>query len=328
MKTLLMIMVLILLGMGCTQTTSTAPIVCNAPYILVGTDCCLDNNNNSICDSHEDVNEAWADVTEDVAEPVNYPRYFAKKQILESCITAAQQCNSLRLMQPGATCPNTCGRACTDKLTGVDALSPEVIWDVGAQYLREGGRYFVQRVEVNYCNVGIDAGCVVFDHNCVPGTACYQCSIAEEKSLASELTVELPQLLKDFEKYSTQFQADTIQDSEIINDWRNLSSLHFEEQLLQTPQIANDYARESKYSLAHIDSFENFIKDNEAELGNHSVPTFEVKTALIDDKVRIMNNIEGMASGIEVLKTQAEQQQRAEAQQLEVVLGLLKLLLV
>ena len=134
--------------------------------------------------------------------------------------------------------------------------------------------------------------------------------------------------MKYFEKYSTQFQADTIQDSEIINDWRNLSSLHFEEQLLQTPQIANDYARESKYSLAHIDSFENFIKDNEAELGNHSVPTFEVKTALIDDKVRIMNNIEGMASGIEVLKTQAEQQQRAEAQQLEVVLGLLKLLLV
>ena len=48
---------LILLGLiltvvfvsGCTQ----AEITCNAPYIKVGTECCLDTNNNSICDKDE-----------------------------------------------------------------------------------------------------------------------------------------------------------------------------------------------------------------------------------------------------------------------------------
>lgn len=31
------------------------PIVCDAPYILVGTECCLDENNNAICDSDETI---------------------------------------------------------------------------------------------------------------------------------------------------------------------------------------------------------------------------------------------------------------------------------
>ncbi|MDP3734207.1 MAG: hypothetical protein Q8R37_03175 [Nanoarchaeota archaeon] len=39
---------------GCTQsTTNTNQVVCNKPYILVGTECCLDKNDNSICDRDE-----------------------------------------------------------------------------------------------------------------------------------------------------------------------------------------------------------------------------------------------------------------------------------
>ncbi len=34
--------------MGCAQT-----ITCNKPYILVGTSCCLDTNDNGICDDHQ-----------------------------------------------------------------------------------------------------------------------------------------------------------------------------------------------------------------------------------------------------------------------------------
>ena len=34
---------------GCPQASPT----CNKPYIAVGTTCCLDQNNNSICDSDE-----------------------------------------------------------------------------------------------------------------------------------------------------------------------------------------------------------------------------------------------------------------------------------
>ncbi|MBI4360260.1 exo-alpha-sialidase [Candidatus Micrarchaeota archaeon] len=37
---------------GCLQTQTPA-FVCNAPYILVGTSCCLDQNGNEICDSDE-----------------------------------------------------------------------------------------------------------------------------------------------------------------------------------------------------------------------------------------------------------------------------------
>ena len=35
---------------GCKQQPTA---VCNKPYILVGTDCCLDQNDNGICDSDE-----------------------------------------------------------------------------------------------------------------------------------------------------------------------------------------------------------------------------------------------------------------------------------
>lgn len=41
---------------GCTVTNevpNTTAVVCNKPYILVGTSCCLDSNNNGICDKDE-----------------------------------------------------------------------------------------------------------------------------------------------------------------------------------------------------------------------------------------------------------------------------------
>ncbi|MCX8195436.1 MAG: hypothetical protein N3G22_05035, partial [Candidatus Micrarchaeota archaeon] len=41
---------------GCAQQPPAPPtpsIVCNPPYIQVGKDCCLDHNNNSICDKDE-----------------------------------------------------------------------------------------------------------------------------------------------------------------------------------------------------------------------------------------------------------------------------------
>ncbi|GEM_PF-5751657 len=40
---------------GCTNQTNQA--VCNKPYILVGTSCCLDQNNNKICDKDEANNQ-------------------------------------------------------------------------------------------------------------------------------------------------------------------------------------------------------------------------------------------------------------------------------
>jgi len=46
---------------GCAQQVQ---ITCNKPYILVGTECCLDKDDNSICDSDEVAKEKdlnWSD---------------------------------------------------------------------------------------------------------------------------------------------------------------------------------------------------------------------------------------------------------------------------
>ena len=52
-KTILSLLILILfLLAGCKSN-----ITCNKPYILVGTECCLDLNDNSICDSDEEIEE-------------------------------------------------------------------------------------------------------------------------------------------------------------------------------------------------------------------------------------------------------------------------------
>ncbi|MFC1454867.1 hypothetical protein ACFLQI_02135 [Candidatus Undinarchaeota archaeon] len=51
---------LVLAASGCTGDTPFIEItgagddpICNPPYILVGTECCLDTNNNAICDGDE-----------------------------------------------------------------------------------------------------------------------------------------------------------------------------------------------------------------------------------------------------------------------------------
>lgn len=47
MKDILLLMTTLVLVVGCLQP------ICNEPYILVGNDCCLDVNDNNICDSDE-----------------------------------------------------------------------------------------------------------------------------------------------------------------------------------------------------------------------------------------------------------------------------------
>lgn len=63
------ILVLLILGIlmlsGCKDNITGGTIICNEPYILVGTDCCLDKDGNSICDQDE---------TEEKAEPVEPPK--------------------------------------------------------------------------------------------------------------------------------------------------------------------------------------------------------------------------------------------------------------
>lgn len=52
---LLFLLVLIVFLVGCTTGQVTKIPVCNKPYILIGYECCLDKNDNSICDKDENI---------------------------------------------------------------------------------------------------------------------------------------------------------------------------------------------------------------------------------------------------------------------------------
>lgn len=51
-----MVIALFLL-VGCTLQQPHINVVCNKPYIQIGTECCLDNNNNSVCDKDESISQ-------------------------------------------------------------------------------------------------------------------------------------------------------------------------------------------------------------------------------------------------------------------------------
>jgi hypothetical protein len=48
---------LIVLVSGCVDNANQLGVICNDPYIQKGTECCLDTNSNSICDSDESSTE-------------------------------------------------------------------------------------------------------------------------------------------------------------------------------------------------------------------------------------------------------------------------------
>ena len=73
---LLILAVLIL--SGCKNDVTGGTIICNKPYMLAGDDCCLDKNDNSICDRDEIEEEAQQETAEPpkeepVAEPEPEP---------------------------------------------------------------------------------------------------------------------------------------------------------------------------------------------------------------------------------------------------------------
>ena len=54
---------------GCAKET-----VCNKPYIKVGTECCLDNNDNSICDKDE-TSQSQQDIIQKTGNQSETPKY-------------------------------------------------------------------------------------------------------------------------------------------------------------------------------------------------------------------------------------------------------------
>lgn len=66
---LTLLIVGIILITGCVQNRpSQETVTCNPPYIKIGTTCCLDQNNNSICDKDEVTKQKPADTTTEMIE--------------------------------------------------------------------------------------------------------------------------------------------------------------------------------------------------------------------------------------------------------------------
>lgn len=73
-KIIIVLLILAVLVLsGCKSSVTGGAIVCNKPYILVGTDCCLDKDDNAVCDKDE-----WEAPVEEVE-----PKEEFKEEIIE-----------------------------------------------------------------------------------------------------------------------------------------------------------------------------------------------------------------------------------------------------
>ncbi len=72
-----LLVVAILMISGFKGEITGGAVTCNKPYILVGSDCCLDSNDNSICDKDE--------IYKTVIEPVEPPR----EEVIEKPVIGA-----------------------------------------------------------------------------------------------------------------------------------------------------------------------------------------------------------------------------------------------
>ena len=57
------ICLILLFLVGCSNQVETDEIVCNEPYIRFGADCCLDENNNKVCDNDEELTDSAVEAT-------------------------------------------------------------------------------------------------------------------------------------------------------------------------------------------------------------------------------------------------------------------------
>ncbi len=64
MKLKILVILSLLLLVACNSTEQSS-VVCNKPYIQVGTDCCLDVDDNSICDEDEKSKESIIEINEE-----------------------------------------------------------------------------------------------------------------------------------------------------------------------------------------------------------------------------------------------------------------------
>ncbi|MDP6642107.1 MAG: hypothetical protein QGF74_01880 [Candidatus Nanoarchaeia archaeon] len=90
----LILIVSLIFIIGCTQNIDNI-IICNSPYIKSSFGCCLDKNNNLICDREEDQEEIKKSLEEVIVNVIQKPReeIIERQKNLEKLRSAHKFCN-------------------------------------------------------------------------------------------------------------------------------------------------------------------------------------------------------------------------------------------
>ncbi len=91
MKKYLVILALIFVLASC-QKAPEPSLVCQPPYMMKGTDCCLDEDSNSICDSDEVIEEEEpaSPETENASEDIPAEAEPVETEMPEACISSIE----------------------------------------------------------------------------------------------------------------------------------------------------------------------------------------------------------------------------------------------
>ncbi len=147
--TLVLMVSALLFLYGCEQ-----PVVCNKPYLLVGTECCLDNDDNKICDADETfVEDTRIVVTE--KEPV-----IVEKEINNYV------CSDGSVVEDPAECPIETDSS--DEPTQAELNIP--LLDTSSEE-----KTVIETIEISSaCIKGVNGGEVFFKVGTVPSDISYQ----------------------------------------------------------------------------------------------------------------------------------------------------------
>ena len=143
------------------------------------------------------------------------------------------------------------------------------------------------------------------------------CGCVEEEISESTLTPE-QYVIDDCIKHQNTFLEDITKVDAIVERWSTAYDMavadnHItNEEINQLVNIADEYAYEYKRMRPHLISYKEFMIENEFELKNADLDTYEVKKALDDVDSLYALNCEGMISDLEYLRTCAETSEQEE----------------
>ena len=123
-KTILLSLVMLgLLIAGCTiPQLSGSEVVCNSPYIRVGTSCCLDKNSNAICDSDEQGGKPSTNLTTQEKQNCTYTALLTA--ITSNLQEKSNECRQSRIYALCNKCATCCSSPGVEKTEYVQQTDP------------------------------------------------------------------------------------------------------------------------------------------------------------------------------------------------------------